>query len=164
MWSYVEEDLVGMNILFKLWHILSLHPNGLRWHQIQRCFANQFGEILMFPQHSVYKREHWKYFIADKNEKYFIADPSISDGALLLIEVTDFDECSVALINEMVFKHFEIDKIKQLKYYFLDIVPLKNATIFDKTWKYILCFTKAFHANHFLKKHRTHHQNIKISK
>eukprot|EP01083_Nonionella_stella_P092909 260226_1 len=163
MWHYAEEDLAGMNIIFKIWHILNKYPSGLKWNQIQQLYATQYGEMLMFPEHYVReKRKHWSYFIDIVNENkdnkeaniYKIADPTISDGRLVLIDMHS-EKSTTTFINAMIVKYFNIKNTKQRKYFLLDIVPLRNATVFDNVWKYVLCFTQPQHASYFYKQYHS---------
>ena len=182
IWNYVQEDLAGMNLLFKIWHILTQYPNGLKWDQIQRCFCDQYGELLLFPEHYVGNRPQWRYFIKICEENttnpsyysglsqtrqknrirkiYKVADPSISEGKLLLIDV-NYDKSNVSLINELISKCFKFENYKQRKWILLDILPLRNATSYDNVWKYVLCFTNEKHASYFYRKYHSTSMTIK---
>ena len=79
--------------------------------------------MLMLSEHRVLSRTRRcaAYFIVCK-QKYLIADPSVSDGCLLAVDVLDATQSSVRLIHELVCKHLQIRKMKERKYILMDIV------------------------------------------
>ena len=155
-WSHGEESMSAMSVVFKIWHILNKYPRGLRWSEVQHCYSTVYGEMLVLSEEGASSKKKWNAFITPthsarrKKMVWRVADPSLCHGRLLLVDMTSPTK---KVVHEMLRRCFGFTTSKQRHFVLNDIYPLRGAVADEGIWKFVVCFTRQRHADHFYREY-----------